>query len=977
MNSDIPQTMGSATRAWREPVVAALGFIALAGVFCYPLGFSHKAFLGGDPEGQYLPYMLRAFHPVADNVAGAWDPTHFTGMPESHFPLGRYYPPTLILFNVSDPIRAFGIGIILHHALAGVGMYWLTRAAGRGRAGAWLAGILFSCGGFLVFHRGHVAMHQTAAWLPWVLWALERFRRSGSWVFVLLGGMFVCMQGLGGHMHAFILSASGWGCYLLYYAVIGPGALLKRWQFVAGGGLLILLGAAGSLPQMLPMLEVSHWSGYQEFRLSFFSEGNLKARHLVAFLNPWLLIDRTSDDLPAGYYGLTEHGVFHGLLGFALVLTVVMWLWQRRATGLSGGRKSPEGRVSQGTYVPRSDWERRDILFWLLLLIVQLLIMLGENVGIHRVLAMIPVYRLFHIPARHILVAGLAMSWLAGCGLDLLLREDAATRRLLLRRTLMVLGNILIIAVVGSLRMPGWPNGAPDLSHSAYWLMLGSGAIVGVILLALSRGWKWVGVLVPILAAAELGFYLQGFAVVPLGRDLRWQREEFPAWVQWLRRQEQDGRPARFIMQNDLANAGCRQASAWGSPWGLSSLDAYCNSMPAGLCRLLHLDGYGAAHFPSVIGEQRGLSAAGGKYVYAASPLPRVAPGLGYVSNQRQHLLWFRDGVRAPAPDLLNSSGNGEVSWLGKMLGLPAGSYLVDGEVRCEGRFKGRLQVQLLHGRQRDEQVLFEQFLDSNQLHDGALSFLFRIDHAGAAEEYRLLLRADRDAPLTLRRLDWWRLYPQLISDAPFELSPLCRRLVDGVRCPYQEVADFPPHKIYLNPEARELVTLIREVRPAADTNSAVDGILEAERPVKELAFLVAPAGTSHDLELTGPRHFTAGTVRVLNSAPGDIRARTTTSGDGFALFTVTRCIGWSATVDGMPVPIHNADGAFMGVVVPPGEHEVRLVYRPVLVWIGWSIAVLVVCGSWLVWAAYRLRASWIARANVVRTTLIAPEIAA
>lgn len=60
---------------------------------------------------------------------------------------------------------------------------------------------------------------------------------------------------------------------------------------------------------------------------------------------------------------------------------------------------------------------------------------------------------------------------------------------------------------------------------------------------------------------------------------------------------------------------------------------------------------------------------------------------------------------------------------------------------------------------------------------------------------------------------------------------------------------------------------------------------------------------------------------------------------------------GWSATVDGEPAPVLRADWFLQAVAVPPGDHEVRLVYRdPTIaqglagsgaVWGVWSIALL------------------------------------
>ncbi|MBV9121902.1 MAG: YfhO family protein [Planctomycetes bacterium] len=706
---------------------------------------------------------------------------------------------------------------------------------------------------------------------------------------------------------------------------------------------------------MLPLMEVAQWSAYQDFRLSFSSDGNLNLRHLVAFLNPWLLTDAQTDTSPGGYMGLTEQGVFQGFLGVALVLTVIFWLW----------RRAP---------LPR------DVAFWVLLLTVQLLVMLGKAVHLHRVMALIPVYRLFHIPTRHVLVVGLAMSWLAALGLDLLLREEPARRRQLFRRTALGVAGLTLAALGMCVRMPYWPQGAPGLTYPPYWMMLGSAVAALILLRGVSRGRVGLATLVPVLTAVELWCYLHDFGMSPQAPLCYRQPQAFPDWVQWLRHQEQAGRPARYLVQNDLGSPGRSLPTAWGSGWGLSALDVYCNSMPAGLCRLLHLDGYGAAHFPAVFGEQRGLSAAGGQYIYAVAPLPAVAPHRGYCRYQACHLIWFRDGFGVSTPALLNSSGqeptgdqepglieagtpsrlnlSGKKSaaWLGRLLELPAGSYLVDGQVACAGPWQGRLQVQLRTGPRHDERLLAEQVFEAGQDWGKALPFVFRFDHLGAPEEYRVSLRVESAAPVELTRLDWWQLQPDFAHRGPADPGEMCRCLHAGMQPIYPEVADFPPGKIYRNPEARDLVTLIEEVRPAADPLAAADALLAAERPVRELAYVIAPGGRSGNQDWTSPRKFAPGAARVLNSDPSDIRVRTTTAGEGFALFTVTRCWGWSATVDGQAAVLHAVDGPFMGVVVPAGVHEVRLVYRPLLVWIGMAVAGGVLGGAWLVWVVGRPR---------------------
>jgi hypothetical protein len=54
---------------------------------------------------------------------------------------------------------------------------------------------------------------------------------------------------------------------------------------------------------------------------------------------------------------------------------------------------------------------------------------------------------------------------------------------------------------------------------------------------------------------------------------------------------------------------------------------------------------------------------------------------------------------------------------------------------------------------------------------------------------------------------------------------------------------------------------------------------------------------------------------------------------------------GWQATREGDPLPLVRVDGAFIGVVIPPGEGEVRLSYTPRLFWLGAAISCLTLVG--------------------------------
>lgn len=87
----------------------------------------------------------------------------------------------------------------------------------------------------------------------------------------------------------------------------------------------------------------------------------------------------------------------------------------------------------------------------------------------------------------------------------------------------------------------------------------------------------------------------------------------------------------------------------------------------------------------------------------------------------------------------------------------------------------------------------------------------------------------------------------------------------------------------------------------------------------------------------------------------GPGRWRVTASGSRPALLVVADAWfpGWKARLDGKSVPVLKADGAFLGVAVPAGEHELILEYdKPVAATVGRAVTTLTVAASALFFAA-------------------------
>ncbi len=141
--------------------------------------------------------------------------------------------------------------------------------------------------------------------------------------------------------------------------------------------------------------------------------------------------------------------------------------------------------------------------------------------------------------------------------------------------------------------------------------------------------------------------------------------------------------------------------------------------------------------------------------------------------------------------------------------------------------------------------------------------------------------------------------------------------------------------------------------------------VLPAADGQEAFRLLQSAAGTgSPEVILEGPPPQSLATGRVLSVERKAERLRVEAQADGEGLLVVndTYWPGWTATVDGQPVPIFRADILVRAVRWPPGRHVLEMRYEPREVRVGaWSsaaaalgVAVLVALG----WTRRRARRS-------------------
>jgi hypothetical protein len=314
------------------------------------------------------------------------------------------------------------LSLVLTLMVAGLGAALLARQLGASRSGSVLAAVVFAFSAFMITHVKHLNLTASAAWLPWLLFFLERYARTGHRALVAALAGVVALMFLAGHPQMAYINLGTAALLAVVLLFRGrsrrgpalPGPRPGRVRFLAGALLAVVLGTGLALPQILPTLELVQ-DGPRRQGLSFqeATEWDYHPAYLILFVRPFHFgdpgelaapRDGTRDGkpnvadaaTPAGFRPMAgtrnffwEVCAYVGLLPLGLALLA---LWPGRRSTVAWGL--------------------------LAILVVCLLLALGRHTGLARLAHdHVPGFRWFRFHGRFLLPVYLCLAVLAALGL--------------------------------------------------------------------------------------------------------------------------------------------------------------------------------------------------------------------------------------------------------------------------------------------------------------------------------------------------------------------------------------------------------------------------------------------------------------------------------------------------------------------------------------------------------------------------------
>ena len=884
----------------------------------------------------WTPYLYAGAPLLAEWQAGVFDPLNW-----------------LHLLGASS--RTLTTSLQLTFSLALCGTYRYARAIGLARRAAVVSALIYGFGGFIVGRTLYPGFLHIVALAPLMLSFVERLHRERRWRDCAGGALVAAWQVVAAHPQPLIYSSLLACAYALFCALLrrGPG-LRERARFLAQFALIFVAGAMLAAAQLLPAAEFARDSVRRQWPYELFTLHSLHPVSLLTTLFPFLHGSGQSIyRLPywGPYWHHNEAQIYLGALALALALAGAAAAWRRR---------------------------NETMIFWSVVAGAGVLLAMGKYAGpLARLLFHVPVLGQFRSPNRHWMEVSLAVAVLAGYAVDRLLAEEAPR----LRRGLIAisLGAAALCALAGGAALgrpaavEAWIRALPDLAALPAGFLrearlefllpvfVASAACAAAWLFARRRIY-WI---LPLFLLADFQLYA---AFAPIGNPARLETLVGRAMPPELAAAQRE--PIRYHV---MLNAASGEFSPFWF-YGHEMTSGYDPILNEPVKTFLGIDEAGRTFNASMLdGQDRTLDLLNARYVLVApvyfdSGAAKVSDAGLDVELRSGRGAEF--GAREAAGDLLEI-----VSSLSNSTAVADGEPVAEVVVGCASgeRWKTALRAGLETAEwaydrpdvkaaiRHARPPIAESWSGDARASFDAHAYLARlalpaeVRACRGARTVRLQVRAGDDLALSLRRVSF-------VDSASKQMVPLVRTAATALDNPdrWRELparspaAPYQAFRIYENLRALPRVWLVPRARAAweGDQLKMIRGEIAGFDPRD--AALVDPATAERlDPALRRPEPSAAdpGAATLLDRRPTRMRVATDAREASILVFSEIDYPGWRALVDGREADLLRVDYRLRGVALPPGTHQVELVYRPRSFLLGAAISIataLTMLGFWL-----------------------------
>jgi hypothetical protein len=891
---------------------------------------------------QYLPMFLAE--------AASWSSYEFSGFPvfaDAQNIVG--YLPYLLFDGFVHWWTAIPISA---HVLAASFTYLYVLNITGSRAAAVFAGAAYALSEAMVERIAHLTILHAIAWLPLILWCVDRVRETRRLRWVGLGAIALGQCFLSGHPQMALYTYY----VTIAYALVGGRAERAPRRYYAAVAAMFVVGALLTGIKAVPVLEASRFTARQETSFSQFAGHSNSPAQMLSVVFPTILHEGR------------EAPTYVGLVTLLLAI----------AAGL----------------VARRHWRTA---FWVVVALCGFMLGAGANTPLAYVAYYVPGYDRFRVGARHLFLAAFGCAVLAGLAL-----AEIQARRLPYRaiaRAAAVVGVLLGCGAVAMLvfsdafrfeqRAPDWPL---PLWPASIWLQFVIGMVSAAVVLWAVRTPRSA------LAAAGLLAVLAADTLHAIPYRAAWNgidavRTHAEAIEKPSVHAERLASDATLFRQRILAIGGSAvdpvAPAAFARVWRIPIAGGYNPMLLGHYAALASMDSNGVVK-PAVLSpDDVSLDLLAVRYVLVReADLPELTlfrrhdfewdtNPLGLSIGRADCGHRYDRRVSIPLATDVEIASIGLVTFLRCSEDVPQGAEVASVHLVAEDR---RHIAPLRAGIETAETGLFDQTLRARAKHEPARVF----GDANPGSPLVYFARIDLPSPIRARRLElhapgtggWTVVQHLTLAATDGQFHPVASPQVwlrDRQR--WKEVSRFATSRksdrgadehasdeqmvtVFENQRARPRAWIVPEVVGMADAD-ALETIRRSQGPDGRRfdpvqTALVDPAdvrgvrlldrrslggGGQPDQATATPARPASATVDHVEN--GRIRIRASTSSGGFLVLSETFYPGWQARINGRPARVYRTNVALQGVVVPAGDTTVEFEFAPRSLRVGATLSLI------------------------------------